>query len=696
MCLPQSVFALSSEWDVNDHVETRLVTAVDGAAEQKELTIGLHFKLKDGWKIYWRSPGDAGFPPHPIWEGSENVENFRIRWPAPERFSIFDLETVGYKHEVLLPVTAVVKDPGRPVKLQANVRYLTCKEICIPYEAKLALNLPGGGAAVSAENSLIEKFAASVPGDGKASGLSVVQTALAAKGKGIELSVEAESDQPFRALDLFVEGPDSAYFGKPTVSYAGAGRRALIRVTGGGAPQEKFEASNLVLTLVDGGRAMETAVPARFTEFAVSDGFQQKEAAADRADGTSLLQIVLVALLGGLILNLMPCVLPVLSIKLLSAVKYGGGDPVNVRAGFLASACGIVVSLAAIGAILIAVRSAGMAVGWGIQFQQPVFLTVMAIIVTLFAYNLWGLFEVRLPSFVSDFAAARGHGNSIGAHFLTGVFATLLATPCSAPFVGTAVGFALSRGPGEILIVFTALGIGLAAPYLFVAVFPGMATRLPKPGNWMVVLRKILAVPLAATAVWLVSVLVTQLGTQGAAVIAAFLLLIGAVFMAKRLPASRIGRFAGLVGLVLSVAAVAVSATQAPAPSLIKPSAGGIWQPFDLKEVDRLVADGKTVLVDVTADWCITCQVNKKAVLDQDPIASLLTDKRVVAMRADWTRPNPAIAAYLARYGRYGIPFNVVYGPQAPAGVPLPELLTTDAVLAAIRQSGPVKNIAGK
>jgi suppressor for copper-sensitivity B len=488
------------------------------------------------------------------------------------------------------------------------------------------------------------------------------------------------------APDLFVEGAENAVFGRPKVTFADQGRRAYIEVAALGATAADFKNTELTLTLVDEGRALETGAPAIFGEFqAPASASSSSSSSSASAGWASIWRIVALAVLGGLILNLMPCVLPVLSIKLLSIANHGGGDKAHIRVSFFASAAGVITSLLAIGGVLVALKSAGMSVGWGIQFQQPVFLTIMAVVVTLFAYNLWGLFEVQLPQSISGFAAARGQGNSVGGHFMTGAFATLLATPCSAPFVGSAVGFALSRGAGEIFLSFGALGLGLALPYIIVGLFPGAVARLPRPGNWMNSLRRVLALALGVTALWLLSVLFAQIGVDDALSVAALLALIGVVLVLRRLPGSRLGRHAGAVSAILIATAIAIPALGDRNPAQFAANGNGVidgpWTPFDVAAIDRHVQAGKLVFVDVTADWCITCKVNKKIVLDADPVATFLTQDNVVAMRADWTSPNAGIAAYLESSGRYGIPFNAIYGPNAPKGRALPELLSAGVVM---------------
>ena len=679
---PQAAIASASEWDANEHVKVRIVSAVEGVGQQETVPLGLQFQLKPGWKIYWRSPGDAGFPPDPVWDGSDNMSGAELFWPAPRRFSILGLETLGYKNEVVLPFTAKVTTPGVPLRLKSQIRYLACKEICIPYQAKVALDLPAGPAQPARFAHLIDSYAAQVPGAGERHGLSIYKTVLLRESKEPRIQIEARSQQPFESPDVFVEGPEEVVFGKPSVSISEGGRRAVLAVTGIGLEPARLDGASLILTLVDNDRSMETTVPLRFGD-PVASATQ-----AENQMQMSLWRILLYAILGGLILNLMPCVLPVLSIKLLSVVSYGGREAAGVRFGFLATAAGIVSSMLVIALALLAVKAAGMSVGWGIQFQQPLFLVFMALVVTLFAYNLFGLFEIRLPQRLSDLSLRAGDHPTAGGHFLTGAFATLLATPCSAPFVGTAVGFALSRDAVEILSVFAALGVGLALPYFAVAAFPKLATALPRPGKWMVVLRQILGLALTVTAVWLLTVVAVQIGAEGAYILAAMLVLVGVVLLIRRLPQSRLGRHAGKMVLVLSVAVLVLPIVRMPDTVGPAVAQSGKWRTFDRAELNRLVAAGKTVFVDVTADWCITCQVNKKIVLDAEPVAGWLSSGNVVAMRADWTRPNKDIANYLASFGRYGIPFNAVYGPDAPNGIALPELLTSNTVIEAAQKSG--------
>lgn len=678
-----NAWAAATDWDVTDHTQVRLVAATDAVGTDKHLRMGLHFRLKKGWKVYWRSPGDAGYPPRPKWEGSRNLAHMAVHWPAPVRFSVLGLETLGYKGEVLYPLTVTLAEPGKPLHVSAAIDFLACNDICIPYRTDLLLDLPAGVAGVAAEAHDINRYMSTVPGNGDTDAAAMGFTlgtpeAISANGKTV-LQVTASSHAPFVTPDMYPEGHADLRFGKPAVRLSSDRKTALLEVPVSGIkylPNKTVIGEAVTLTITDQGRAAEfsrTVVPATGT-IAFDDG----------SIGPSLLTILGLAILGGLILNLMPCVLPVLSIKLLSVIKHGDSDPRTVRLSFLASAAGILTAFLVLAGTLVALKSGGALVGWGIQFQQPWFLIVMTAVVSLFAFNLWGLFEVNLPSSVYDLGEKSAHVHGLGGHFLAGAFATVLATPCSAPFLGTAVGFALARGPGEIFSVFAALGVGLALPYLLVAAQPGLARLMPKPGAWMVTLKKILGGALALTALWLLSVLATTIGDLGAVLVGGLMAFGGALLWR--------GHRKGAVGwigftLVTVVALALPRILPAPTPSQEPAALKGIWHPFDTANIPALVAEGKIVFVDVTADWCITCQVNKAAVLGQDDVATSLRAQGVIAVQADWTRPNDSIARYLASFGRYGIPFNVVYGPGAPQGIVLPELLSPGSVLEALKKA---------
>ncbi|MDJ0684367.1 MAG: protein-disulfide reductase DsbD family protein [Alphaproteobacteria bacterium] len=701
---PEPVQAKAGAWADSEHSSVRLISAVDAVGEADALRLGLEFQMQEGWKIYWRSPGDAGFPPRPDWARSENVASVEMDWPAPKRFSIFGLETFGYEQEVVFPLTVALERPGEPAVLAAEVEYLVCSDICIPGSAEVALELTDGAATPSRRAHAIDRFQARVPTGSDVAGLSVLGAAVAPAEEPdkLQFQIALASTAPLGDLDAFVEGPETFYLGKPSIAYSEDMSQALLTYQGGGVEVAALQGTAVTVTATDGARALEARATVESGPLTLDGGATptQNRPGSDRASETAgLFAILGLALLGGLILNLMPCVLPVLSIKLLSVAKHGGGDRRVVRASFLASAAGVVASFLVIALALIAAKSAGAAIGWGVQFQNPIFLSFMTVVVVLFAGNLLGFYEIILPQRLTDRLARSGGGQasetSLSGHFMTGAFATLLATPCSAPFLGTAVGFALSRGPGEILAVFIALGIGLAAPYLLIAAAPRMATILPKPGPWMVKLKFVLALALLATGLWLATVIAAIAGTDAAIAVLALACLAVGVILTRRLEGSRLGRVAPVLSAALALAAIAAPSVNGVAPTVDRQAPeiaeGVTWIAFDPAVLRDHVAAGRVVFVDVTADWCITCQVNKERVLESDEIARLLATPEVVAMRADWTRPDPVIADYLASFGRYGIPFNAVYGPGSPRGVPLSELLVhadVTAALAAAAASG--------
>lgn len=680
---PGPAGAAETPWQPAKGASARLVTAVDGTGALNEIPAGLHIRLDPHWKTYWRSPGDAGLPPALDWTGSTNLGTATLAYPAPHRFQLFGLETYGYETEVVFPLTLPVAQPGQPQHLALAATVLVCSDICIPANFSFTLDLPAGAATPDpAAANLIDRYANAVPGDGSAAGLAFGPVAATTAGPNGGLRIEATAREPFEAPDIFVEGAPGDAFAAPRISTSEGGRRLVAEIDRIQAadPPAALAGSPLVLTLVDGPRSVE----ARATVGA---------AVAAAPDAAAWLSILGVALLGGLILNLMPCVLPVLSLKLLSIVEAGRRTPRRQRLGLLATAAGILASFLVLAAGAVGLKAAGASVGWGLQFQEPVFLAAMAVIVTLFGCNLLGLFEVTLPGRAMD-AAARASGagrpekDGLAGPFLTGAFATLLATPCSAPFVGTALGFALSRGPAEIGTIFAALGLGMALPYLLIAAVPGLARLLPRPGRWMVWVKAVLGLALFGTAAWLLSVLAVQVPPAAAAAVAAVLAAIALVLWLRRRGGVAIRRLGTAAAAVLALAAVLLPLRFDRSDAATPQAASAIpWVRFDRAAIPGLVREGKVVFVDVTADWCLTCKVNKLLVIERDPVAATLGTAGVVPMLADWTSPDQAIADYLAAHGRYGIPFNAVYGPGAPDGILLPELLSTETVLDALKQA---------
>ncbi len=668
---PAAGFAAATGWVGDDHAAARLITAVGATGSAATVEAGLEIRLAPGWHAYWRTPGDAGIPPSIDWAGSHNLAQARIAWPAPNRYSLQGFETAGYQDHFVLPIGLTLARPGRPLELRAAVDYAACAEICVPYSAKFDLALPAGPMLPAPQAALIAAARARVPRSLAAAGIELVSVNAVGDGRDSSLIIRLNSPgAAFRSPDLFVEGMTKGSPGHPAVTLSQAGHRARMTVPIRDAAAAGIAGGKLTLTLVDGLRAAEFAATPL--------------AASAPGDAGRLLPILAIALLGGLILNAMPCVLPVLSLKLLSVASQAGADRIRLRIGLLMTALGVLASFALIAATLIGLKVSGAVIGWGIQFQWPWFIAAMAALTTMFAASLWGWLAIGLPRIAYDAAAASRVRPRYADAFLTGGFATLLATPCSAPFVGTAVGFALAQGPRQIAVVFAALGLGFAAPYLLVAGFPQLVRLLPRPGRWMNRLRAVLGLVLAGTTIWLLFVLAALSGARVAlAAAAALAIVLGLLALKHRREMPAAG------SRLVSGAAAALIAAAILWPAFAGVAGGGVgsgvsgagpWRRFDARAIPRLVGEGKTVFVDVTAAWCLTCKVNAAVVLDREPVSGRLFGSRVVAMRGDWTRPDPALARYLQSFDRYGVPFNAVYGPARPEGELLPELLTSAAV----------------
>jgi suppressor for copper-sensitivity B len=614
------------------HTSAEIFSPVTATGDQATVPAALRVRMEGNWKIYWRTPGDAGLPPALDWSGSQNLADAKMHWPLPHRFTIFDIDNIGYKHEAVFPLDLTLTEAGAAVSLQLKLDLLVCDDICVPETHNITFDLPAGAAAPSPQAEDYARAKALLPiaaHDGARFERSWLD--YDSGNRSFLVTEMTAVEKPADDVDLFIEHPAAVVFGKPAVTYdAKTGKLVLRAPVHSSEPLDKLQAAlasgEIMLTYANGTQGTEGTLtlsprPADAPVMS-SAAMGDKLAAFDY-------KILLFALLGGLILNLMPCVLPVLSLKILSVVSHGGKDSRGVIfKNFMASAAGIIFSFWIIAGALAVMKSAGETIGWGIQFQHPGFLVFLTVVVLLFAANMWGLFEIPLPRFIARHANPKAADEpTLAGHFLTGAFATLLATPCTAPFLGTAIGFALARGTFEIFTIFTFLGIGLALPYILLAVSPRVFKYMPRPGAWMVRLRKVLALALVATAIWLGSILLT------------------------------------------------ITAT----PTLAKG-----WEKFEQPRIAVELAAGRTVFVDVTADWCLTCKANKRFVLERREVQVALSAENVVRLQADWTQRDETIAGYLQSYGKYGIPFNIVYGPGAPEGIVLPELLTQDAVLDAL------------
>ncbi|MCV9963995.1 thioredoxin family protein [Pararhizobium sp. BT-229] len=604
--------------------------------------LGIEVAMPKGWHTYWKTAGEGGFPPEIDTSESSNIRSFDLAWPAPERIETAAvpgepaLQTNGYMDRAVLPILVKPADPAKDVAVKLSLRLYACKDYCAAFERKLETTIKPASASASDQRKIAE-WLRKVP---RASSATLAVEPPEALDDG-RLSVTVTSTSPLTNPWLHVSNADNTPYTVEVQSIDP--NRALFLV----APQDRSFAKSRTLEFV-----------------ATADGHAATET-YDRpvADAPLSWGIILTAFLGGLILNVMPCVFPVLSLKLMALTS---GNVRAARIGFAASSLGIVGSFVLLGGALAAMKAAGTEIGWGIQFQSPVFLATMTAVVLAFALGTAGLFEIALPHAVATRATQLTHGHGFGASLAQGFVATLLATPCSAPFVGTAVGFALAGSTWSILAVFAAMGVGMAAPYLLVSVTPGLSKVVPKPGAWMGRVRSTLSVALFATAGWLVMMLSSTIGDTVVFSILTLAAIVGAVVgWAQR---SEMAILAALVFVLPGIIGSVPSGN----------SDGIAWQSFRPGKIQGLVDQGKTVLVYVTADWCITCKVNDRTTWNE-PSTVEEVNQKAIPMKADWTRPDPAISSFLKQHGRFGIPFTVIYGPGRN-GTVLPEILTPEEV----------------
>ncbi len=634
------------------HVTVSLVADVASLAPGHDAGVGLRFEPERGWHVYWTNPGDSGEAPRLTWSLPAGFAATELSWPAPSRIPTGPLVNFGYDGAVVLPATLhVPRDLGpAPVEIRADAAWLVCNEDeCIPGKSPLSLVLPVEPTPrPSAAAALVASARARLP---------------IAPPSGWQVSTTADG----ATLTLAVRGHSGAL--EPSPAFFPFSREAIEHA----APQ-------VVTRTSDGFRIALTRAPSsppvRSLDGVLEvDGRAYTIAAPLAAPGIALEPLVL-AFAGGLLLNLMPCVFPVLALKAFALVGLGAHDRRRARAHGIAYTAGVLVAFWVLAGALLAVRAGGAPLGWGFQLQSP---AVVAGLAGLFFWLALMLLDVTTfgGSFMgigNQLAAGGGHRGA----FFTGVLATVVATPCSAPFMGTALGYALVQPPAIALGVFTALGLGLALPYLAITFVPALGARLPRPGRWMDVMKQLLAFPLLATVVWLAWVASLQSGPPAVAAMLAMLVLLGFAAWVGRQSS---GRWARVVAATAVVAALAVAGSIERADTSAQAGHAG-WERYTTARLDELLAARRPVFVDFTAAWCVTCQVNERLVLAHPRVRERMRALGVVPVRADWTTPDPDITRALQQFGRDGVPLYVLYsGREDEPPRILPQLLTTDMVI---------------
>lgn len=671
LLLPFSLAYASSESTVTPQTTVTLITERESVAPGESMKIGFYFQMKPEWHLYWKNPGDSGLPPRVELDSTPEGSQFsELIFTQPVRIPFKTQMNFGYEKEALFLIDWRIPEnarPGESIRIDAKLKWLICKEECLPGKAELSLSLPvvdqqSSKAATGTHESLFKKYIAQIPApfEGtvrKGEDSTHAQVTLAfhpvdAKVKKIDLLPETEMNYSLFAPPQIVR----------------TGEELQLTFT-----QKEFkhltEAAGLLI--LDG----------KAHSFRIEDR-PAISAKTESGESHSLWVMLVFAFIGGLILNLMPCILPVLSLKALGIVHHAGQRKQEIRGEGWAFTWGVLASFWAFGILIAAFRITGQTLGWGFQLQSPVFVSILSLLFFLMALNLFGFFELggRIMGVGSSFARLEGKVGS----FFTGVLTTIAATPCSAPFMGTALGFALSQPISISILVLTFLGAGLAFPYLLFAYLPNASKILPRPGAWMETFRQFLGFPLIATSIWLWYVLSEQAGFAAVGSTLIALLAITYVIWVLKVKSARTLLMKALaVGTALAAVVTMGYALRDIHSSTHQNKSGGShtiegWKPWSMDAMNSALSQKKTVLVNLTADWCVTCKVNEKLVFTRDETKALLKQRQVVTLVGDWTSADPAITSYMEKLGRNSVPVYILYKNGDKSGKILPQLLSVD------------------
>jgi thiol:disulfide interchange protein DsbD len=680
-----------------EHVEAELVPEHSALVPGTTTTVALRLRIQDGWHTYWRNPGDSGLPTTLAWKLPPGYSAGDIEWPAPQALPAGPLLNYGYEGEVLhlVPIT-VSKDAavGSDATLAAHADWLVCRETCIPEGADLLLTLPVAatsapeakwGARIAATRAALpgplQGWKVEAEGKGATIALTLVPPPGAADAGTLRFFPEQEGRvEPSRPQTLTRTAEGAYVLALPVSSEL----KPFDRVDGVVSASAGLASGASVV------RAATIDVPLEGTVVAgprpTLDAPAIDFSAAPQTASLTLVAAIGLALLGGIILNLMPCVFPVLSLKALSLAAPGHDDRRVLRLQGVAFAAGVIATFLALAGALIALRAAGEGLGWGFQLQSPGVVAALAVLFFVLALNLSGVFEFTslVPSSAGSWSARNPYADAA----LSGVLAVVIASPCTAPFMGAALGYAIAQPARETLAIFAALGLGMALPFLALSVFPGWRRVLPRPGAWMERLKQLLAFPLYATVAWLAWVLGAQVDNDAVMRLLATLVAVAFALWAWRTYRGGAARAWSAVALAGAVGALVVAwplmtAGRPAEAASTQASSDPAWLSFSPDRVRELTADGRPVFIDFTAAWCVTCQVNKRLVLNDSDVRHAFASRKVELVRADWTRRDPTITRALAALGRNGVPVYVLYRPGKDPLL-LPEVLRKQLVLDAL------------
>lgn len=655
-----------------ERVTATLIAERPAVAPGESIWVGLKLEMAEGWHTYWRNPGDSGLATMVDWQLPNGIAAGPIQWPVPERQPYGTLMNFGYSDEVtlLVRVSVAADAPIGNAMLSARSTWLVCAEICIPEDGAFSIPLtvdPSAAMASTLDGAHLMAIAAALP--------EPVPGLVTASMQDDVLIVDADwGSVPDGEVTFF---PYATYLMDNTADQVVTATDAGFRISVGTVPDyDQLDELGGLITIGSGDT--ERAFAFENAPMMSSGAGQAAAQAALPVVEMSLIGALLFAFVGGLLLNLMPCVLPVLSIKALAIIKHGEG----ARRESLAYTAGVVASFGVLVAALLILKASGEQLGWGFQLQSPGFVTVLAYIMLAVGLSLSGVFNIGSGLMGAGSSWIKSDG--IGGSFMTGVLAAVVATPCTAPFMAPAIGYALTQPPIVVIAVFEGLALGLAAPFLLIGFVPAVARALPKPGAWMDTFKQVLAFPMYAAAAWLIWVVSQQADAMGfAATLAGLILVAFTAWLLGHTPSEGRGRIIG-TGFAAAAAIGAVYLASVPQP----PTAGAAraenasanWENYTPARLDELRADGTPVFVNFTAAWCITCLMNERAVLSTADVKAALEGEGVVYLKADWTNRDPAITAALESFGRSGVPLYVLYDANGTPQVQ-PQILTSGAFI---------------
>jgi len=674
------------------HITVELLSEKEAITSGESQYVGILFKPEAGWHIYWKNPGDSGLPPRTEWETKpRSMRVGPLEFPTPDRIPYGPLVNFGYNGEVLLLAKLSSETLTQDqVEITVKSKWLVCKDECVPGKATLELKLPVVSAdaykkVVGTHEALFKNTIREFPKTFDLKKYPQFRVTHSKKENGAGEFVinvvpeNAAEKKKLESAQIFFF-PEADYGIAPSATQAKRLSREQLDWI---IPQKEYRPIDQlkgILKVGSRGYDVIETFKAGALNAAVASGTTTTPQGLD----SSLALMLLFAFVGGLILNLMPCILPVLSIKVMELVRQGGDSKKEIQKHGVVFTLGILVSFWVLAAVLLIFRAGGSQLGWGFQLQSPVFVACLVVLFSLMGLNLMGAFEVgtRIMGVGGKLTTHRGYRGS----FFTGVLTTIAATPCSAPFMGTALGFALSQSAWIVVSVLTVLALGLAFPFLVFSFYPGASRILPRPGQWMETFRQFLSFPLFATAIWLVSVLSHQAGSEGVVeALSATLVLYGVIWLWGKTNERQVPKMAKWsLMVVLTLLSVQILLSIRPSMEMRAGQAvatRGVWQPFDELKLKSALAAKKTVIIDITADWCVTCKVNESLVFENLKVKEALESDSVVALFGDWTNGDQKITEFMARYGRNSVPVYLLFKNGASEPEILPQILTPKLVL---------------